>query len=114
MTDMIAYCGIKCSECDAYLATQANDTLWQERLAEQWRRDYNSPEITAADVICDGCSVGARHGGYCSLCPVRACAVQRGVSTCAACTDYPCEELTKFHSTTAHAKANLEALRAQM
>lgn len=109
---LIAYCGLKCAECEAYQVTRAQDLAAQQRLVEKWRVEYNSPEMTLESVICDGCSVGERHGGYCAACPVRACAVQRRVTTCAACAEYPCEELEKFFVMAPSARVTLDEVRA--
>ena len=37
MDKIIAYCGLVCSDCSAYVATQANDQEALERVAAQWR-----------------------------------------------------------------------------
>lgn len=49
----IAYCGLICSECPAYVATQADDWEALERTAAQWRKQFNEPSITADSVVCD-------------------------------------------------------------
>ena len=108
---MIAYCGLVCSECPAYVATQANDMEALERLAAQWSQEFNA-EMTAADCLCDGCISGSdRLIGYCSDCQVRACAAGRGVATCAQCDDYGCEKITAFFDHAPDAKAKLEEIR---
>lgn len=111
MSAIIAYCGINCVECPAYIATQANDRPAQEKLLAEWRVLYNSPEMPFEAVICDGCNSG-RCGGYCSECPIRACAVERSLTTCADCPEYSCEKLSNFVAAVPSAHANLEALRA--
>ena len=47
MSKIIAYCGLVCSDCAAYAATQSNDPAALERVAAQWREEFSSPEITA-------------------------------------------------------------------
>jgi hypothetical protein len=111
MTTLIAPCGLDCGKCDAYVATQANDTVALERIAEKWRVEYHSPEIIVANLLCDGCMVGGRTIGYCQECKIRACAEAHGVENCATCPDYTCETLVNFHAQAPQAKANLEALR---
>ena len=60
MNKIIAYCGLVCSDCSAYIATQADDQEALEKVAAQWREQYNVPNITVASVLCDGClEVGA-------------------------------------------------------
>ncbi len=33
---MIAYCGLNCSHCDAYIATQENNDSKRENTAQKW------------------------------------------------------------------------------
>ena len=37
---MIAYCGLVCSECEAYQATQANHMPALEALAVRWSAEF--------------------------------------------------------------------------
>jgi predicted nucleic acid binding AN1-type Zn finger protein len=111
MTPLIAACGLDCAKCDSYIATQANDQAALEKLTEKWRVDYSAPNITAANVLCDGCMAGGRTIGYCKECKIRACVQEHGLENCAACPDYACETLTTFWTNAPQAKANLEALR---
>lgn len=110
MATMIVYCGLDCSKCEAYQSTQANDPAWQERLVEKWRIEFNAPTMTLQDITCDGCR-GPRLGGYCSMCSIRACALSRGLETCADCPDYACAELEKFFANAPGARENLQMLR---
>ena len=48
---------------------------------------------------------------YCKICPIRKCARERKVKSCAFCSDYPCEELLKLFKGYPKAKENLETLR---
>lgn len=111
MESMFAFCGIDCSQCPAYIATQADDLAAKERLIAEWRVQFNAPEMPLEAVTCDGCASTGRHGGYCSLCQVRACAVERAVESCARCTDYGCEKLEAFLAMAPQARANLEEIR---
>jgi len=114
MDEMIAYCGLVCTDCPAHIATQVNDAAAIERVAEQWRQVY-SPQITAADVWCDGClSAGPRLCGHCAECKVRACAIGRGVINCAYCDDYGCETISGFLAVVPDAKAVLENIRTTL
>lgn len=112
MDKIIAYCGLTCTECDAYLATQANDQAALERVAARWREEYNAPNVTVEYVICDGCLAGdGRLGGHCLECEIRACGVARGVANCAHCDDYGCAKLEGFLGFVPTARATLEAIR---
>ncbi len=51
--EKIGYCGIKCDECPAYLATKEDDASKLAEVAKQWSSDEMA--FTAEDVVCDGC-----------------------------------------------------------
>lgn len=114
MQRMIAYCGLTCTECPAYVATQADDREGLERVAAQWREMFNEPRITADSVICDGCLSEGRLSAYCSMCEIRACAPEREVENCAHCVDYGCEKLEGFLVHAPEARATLEQIRQQL
>jgi hypothetical protein len=107
---LIAYCGIDCATCPAYIATQANDVKKLTSLAQEWFEGATDHTI----VICDGCKSDERIMKWCSECPTRASAIERGVENCAYCDDYGCEKLLKVFEMSADAKANLERIRATM
>ncbi len=44
MDTIIAYCGLVCSDCPAYIATQAGDDDALERVAAQWRAEEDAGE----------------------------------------------------------------------
>ena len=111
MTTLIAACGLDCAQCEAYIATQANDLLALEHVAEKWSKEFNNPGLAAENILCDGCMVEGRKIGHCSECKLRLCAIKRGLANCAACPDYACEELTKFFAFVPQAKANLDAMQ---
>jgi hypothetical protein len=110
MSNLIAYCGLDCAQCEAYQATQANDPVWQDKILTKWRVEFNAPDMSLKDIECDGCR-GPRTGGYCSMCGIRASALAHGVETCADCPEYACEQLQKFHTMAPAAKEKLELLR---
>lgn len=111
MEPMVAYCGIVCSDCEAYRATQSGDRGELERVAAKWGVAYHLPTATAEDVLCDGCTAGERRWVRCRECPIQACAAGRGLVNCASCDDYPCDDLSRFLSTYPPAKATLDNLR---
>ncbi len=112
---MIAYCGLVCTECPAYVGTQTGDEELLEKTAERW----STPEhkIRPDDILCDGCrAVGKRLTGFCSCCKVRSCGMEKGLENCACCDEYPCktlEELWGFIKAREEAKAVLDEIRAK-
>ena len=88
MKDMIAYCGLDCEKCDAYLATINDDQALREKTAKLWAELNNAP-ILPEHINCEGCRVDGIKTIYCdSLCAVRRCAVQKGVTTCGDCQGF--------------------------
>lgn len=110
--EKIGACGLVCSECGAYKATQANDPAAIEKVAIEWGKMFNS-EVKSEYVWCDGClSTSDRKCGNCAGCGIRACVVGRGLANCAGCEDYGCETITKFFELFPHAKGKLDEIRA--
>ena len=93
----VACCGLDCSACDAYVATQNDDQALREKTAKKWS-EMNGVTITPEMINCDGCRKDGRKTPYCeSLCPVRQCAFGRKVETCGACAELEsCEKVDPF------------------
>ena len=110
---LIGACGLKCHECSAYTATQANDADAIARTIAEWREQHGG-DFKPEDVWCDGCmSGGERLCSHARLgCRVRACAVGRGVANCAVCDDYGCEKMTAFVDNMPQMQDTLAAIRA--
>ena len=112
MERIIGCCGIVCSECIAFKATQSGDSMEQEKVVETWRREYHSPGLTVASIQCDGCPPqGERHCYHCDECDIRACGLAHKVQNCAYCIEYSCERLTRFHGSVPDARTVLDAIR---
>lgn len=110
MSIVIAFCGLDCSNCKAYLATQSGDREIIEQLAAEGQVTFNNPAIDADYVMCDGCPTRAgRLCGYCSQCAVRACCLQRGYQNCSQCPDYACSALAGLLVQIPDARARLDA-----
>lgn len=109
---MIAYCGLNCSQCDAYIATQADDNAKREATAQQWSRMYNA-DIQPAQINCDGCKSKGVQFFHCNHCDIRQCCTSKGVEHCAACDSYICDTLAAFIKLAPEAGAALEKLRAK-
>ena len=106
---MFSYCGIDCSVCPAFIATQSNDIEALTRLAGEWFEGSSDYSI----VVCNGCR-SDKLMKWCGECPTRACAVEREMENCAYCSDYGCEKLLKVFEMSADAKTNLERIRANL
>ena len=115
MTDpMIAYCGLNCIECPAYIAYQTNDEALRKKTAKKW----STPDfpVSAEDIDCIGCkSTKPPIFKWCSRCEVRSCAIEHEVVTCAHCSDYSCEKIDKLMKMLGdEAKNQLESIRKRL
>ena len=91
---MIAYCGIICNECPAYIATQKNNEEEKRKLAQLWSSE--EVPLVPEDISCDGClHEGKRLTKFCYVCEIRKCAIDKEVENCAYCEEYSCEKLDK-------------------
>lgn len=114
----IAYCGLDCNECPAYLATQKDDDNERQKVADMWSKMLND-EYEKEDINCDGCHLKeGRLWGRCLNCEVRQCGQEKAVETCGHCSDYSCEKLDNrlkgFFKWEAAARENLEAIQQHL
>ena len=87
MSDMIAFCGLDCEKCDAYIATKNDDQALREKTAKLWS-ELNHVTILPEHINCEGCRSDGIKTVYCdSLCPIRQCALKTGVATCGHCSE---------------------------
>ena len=94
----IAPCGLVCSRCDAYRATQENSAEKLELVAASWRKLNSCDAITAEHLSCDGCmNATGRKSYFCAnMCGIRHCAIEKKTSVCSKCPEYPCDKLAAF------------------
>ena len=112
MDRIIAHCGLICSDCSAYIATQTNNRELLERTAAEWSELFHA-EISPESILCDSCiAASTRLCGHCYECEVRLCGIERGVANCAVCPDYGCQRLEAFLAMAPEARNTLEQLRA--
>lgn len=109
---LIAFCGLICTDCPAFIATQKNDDKLRGKVAKSWstEKEILKPE----DINCDGCLIiGKRLIKFCKICAVRGCGLEKNVENCAYCDEYPCEKLDRLwkHIQAPEAKATLEGIR---
>ena len=111
MKTMIAYCGLNCHECVAFLATRENDDNQRSEVARLWSRQFQM-RLQPDDINCDGClSRTGRSVPHCKSCEIRACALKNNMINCAHCEQYLCETLNQFIKTMPEARQRLDEIR---
>ena len=105
---LVAYCGLDCGKCDAFIATKNDDRALREKTAKLWAEMNNAP-ITPEMINCEGCRADGAKTPYCeSLCAIRQCALSRKVETCGACAELEaCEKVGRIVGTNETARRNL-------
>lgn len=89
---MLGYCGINCDACKAYKGTVSGDWSLLEAAAKAFGGE-------AKDWACLGCQPAdqAFIAKSCGECGVRTCAIEKGITNCAACDNFDdCEKIGKF------------------
>ena len=82
MEKLIAFCGIDCAQCGAYIASMTNDDELRKKTAEEWKVAHNF-DFTPEMINCHGChATDGVQIGHCSMCEIRKCALAKSVQTC--------------------------------
>jgi len=111
---MIAFCGLVCTDCGAYIATKNDDNEKREEVARLWSKEFNK-EFKPKDINCDGClDLEGRLFGYCNECEIRKCGLENKVKNCAYCEEYACEKLLKFFKMASAARESLDSIRKSL
>lgn len=100
MKELIAYCGLNCETCDAFIATKNNNDELREKTAKMWS-EMNDVPITADMINCTGCRTDGVKTPYCGdMCEIRKCAMEKEFETCGNCSNLEkCETVsTILHS----------------
>lgn len=107
----IAHCGLDCSKCEGYIATQADDQEALAKVATKWSAQFDA-DIRPEQVICDGCRMEGRKSAHCgSMCEIRKCCLRKEFATCIECGEFPCEDEEFVLKHAPYARENLEGMR---
>ena len=110
--NLIACCGLDCSQCGAYIATKNNDDSKRMEVAKQWSEMYKT-DIKPEDVNCNSCRSQEQKFSYCDVCEIRKCCVEKELENCAGCDMYACDKLEDFFKTAPDCRTALDKLRKQ-
>jgi hypothetical protein len=84
---LIGYCGYNCHLC----AARSEDIAVRQKLVDAWRKYLGHENYTAENVYCVGCKNEGLHAD--KACKARACAIEKGVESCALCDEFPCDKM---------------------
>lgn len=114
MDEVIAFCGIPCHECGAFLATRDDNDERRAKVAQLWSKEYKK-DIKPEDINCEGCVSDSENlFNYTKICEIRKCGKEKDVANCAYCDDYACEKLEKIFEMVPDAKNRLDEIRAKL
>ncbi|HEY44055.1 MAG TPA: DUF3795 domain-containing protein [Anaerolineae bacterium] len=109
---MIAFCGLDCHQCGAFLATRKNNDAKRREVAELWSKEFGA-DIQPQDINCDGClSEGGILFHHCEVCEIRNCGKDKAIQNCAYCAEYACDKLENFFSMVPEARVQLDRIRS--
>ena len=115
MSEMISYCGLLCSSCPIYLATNEPDKTKKDDLIGEiintcktiYGIDYRYEDIND----CDGCKAeNGRLFSSCENCKIKKCAGSKKIENCAYCDKYSCNELSEIFKSEPAAKTRLDII----
>lgn len=104
----LAYCGLDCSTCEAFVATQENSDVKRKQVAEKWSKMFGA-NIEAEEINCNGCHSDLLFS-HCKVCDIRKCGQERKLNNCGECSDFGCDKLKEMHEYDPMAKKRLERI----
>jgi hypothetical protein len=90
-----SYCGVNCEKCPVYIASTADDDGLRADVVRDWGTLYKR-EFKISDINCFGCKSDTLFG-VCSKCDISVCNKNRGITSCADCTDFECDRIKRFY-----------------
>ena len=89
MEEIQTFCGYRCDLCQFYTKNVKSEKD-KEKVSQEFKRIFGY-DIKPEDVECVGCKNEGKHAD--TSCPVRPCALEKGVESCAHCSECICDRL---------------------
>lgn len=112
---IVGFCGMVCSDCRVFIATQRNDRKLKQEVAKAWSTEKET--LKPEGINCGGCFAGREAlFRYCLICEVRRCGYEKGVENCAYCREFPCAKLSALWKSEGDTtlRATLEEIRKKL
>jgi len=93
---LAAPCGLYCGACSILAAVRRGDPQLLELIAGGVAKYLGHP-VEVKDLTCEGCLSDVR-AIMCRECNLRACAFEKGLTHCAQCADFPCQQIIDFNN----------------
>ena len=88
------YCGHDCARCITYIATQRNDDNLRKQ-SQSFYKERFGLDIPLEKFNCRGGRTD-KIFELCQACPFRKCCIDRNISSCNLCPEYPCATLKDY------------------
>ena len=116
----LAACGIDCAECDSYKATIDRDWNAAANLVDWYRgvgwigKNEGAEAVMSKNPQCKGCwdSTDDCFFKITFGCEKRICCMEKQLSNCGECGDFPCGHYSEFPSANAFYQKAMERLLA--
>lgn len=94
--DYLAPCGLYCGVCGVQIATRDNNEDFLQKLAGVYEAQMPGiGKIATDDLKCRGC-LSDTVSLFCRVCNIKSCTVEKGISGCYQCDDFPCSRIDNF------------------
>lgn len=112
MKELISCCGINCELCEARIATVNDDDVMRKKVADEWSKMFNAPDIVPESINCTGCRMPGVKFSHCIMtCEIRKCVHEKGFGSCAECPEIEgCTIVAPVLSAVPDARENLRLI----
>ena len=90
MSEIVSLCGYRCDLCPAY-NENTKSISDRQKVSDGWLKYFGAKVPPEETGVCVGCLNEGKHID--AGCPVRPCALEKGVDSCAHCKEFICEKL---------------------
>lgn len=95
---LVAPCGLYCGACVIRATVRKGDSQLLEQMAFGVAEYLGHPRpVKVKDLECEGC-LSDVIAINCRECVLRDCVTSKGLTHCAECDDFPCQQLTDFNN----------------